>query len=292
MGPQQSDINDGERPAMSFLTIPLLRASSANIFNSSFLIGGPPVLPAYLFAHAMGRELNFKAPQVAFIHHYMQPKGQVGKYEVFYPQQRRAASFTFGSNIGRDYSSKNKHALSLQPVATADLCVSLIIECDGLRTLEGVEAFLFNARFSGGVILGAGKVAIYESVEDALESIPSGYLVLDRRDLLELQDGKDQAQLLVEALGGRNQKCDGASWLSATNVGYAAISSVEKRRGVREGYPHAFAEPLIGLVQYRSIRKCEELDPSQILWRSEWVQSTVFRILQSDIKMKTIKIEI
>ena len=231
---------------MTFLLIPHLRAQSANIHNASFLLGGPPVLPAYFFAHALGRRLNFKALRVSLVHHYMRPKGQVGGYGVFYPQQRRAASFTYGSSSGRDYSSKNKHALSLQPVATADMCVSLIVECEGLRTLQGIDEILFGAKFSGGAVVSNGKPKTTPSFEEAFDLLTSGYIVMDRRDLLERREGKDQAQLLIDALGSFPSKARGTSWLSATNLGYAAISEFEQRIGSREGYQHAFAEPLVG----------------------------------------------
>ena len=268
---------------MTFLLIPYLRAQSANIHNASFLLGGPPVLAAYFFAHALGRKLNFRAPRVALVHHYMQPKGQVGGYGVFYPQQRRSASFTYGASVGRDYSSKNKNALSLQPVATADMCMSLIIECDGLRSLQGVEDFMFGARFSGGAIVSTGRPKIVPSCEEALEVIPSGFAVMDRRDLLERRDGKNQAELLIEALGAFTSKAEGTSWLSATSLGYAAISTFERRVGAREGYEHVFAEPLVGVVQYRSIRECQDVEPEELLWQSEWIKEDVFRVGQKKI---------
>lgn len=268
---------------MTFLLIPHLRVQAANIQNASFILGGPPVLAAYFFAHALGRKVNFQASKVALIHHYIQPKGQVGAYGIFYPQQRRGASFTYGASIGRDYSSKNKHALSLQPVATADMCVSLIIETQGLRSLQGVESFLFAARFSGGTIVSTGKCITLPSFEEALGHVPSGYVVLDRKDMLEKRDGKDQAQLLIEALGTVPKSDSDTTWLSATNLGYAAISSFENRVGVREGYKHAFAEPLVGVVQYRSIRDCEQLQPEQMLWQSEWIGEDIFRVVQKKI---------
>lgn len=273
---------------MTFLLIPYLRAQSANIHNASFLLGGPPVLAAYFFAHALGRKLNFRAPRVALVHHYMQPKGQVGGYGVFYPQQRRAASLTYSAQVGSDYDKKSmkrpkRPVLSLQPVATADMCMSLIIECDGLRSLQGVEGFLFGARFCGGAIVSTGRPKTFPSCEEALEAIPSGFAVMDRRDLLERRDGKNQAELLIEALGAFPSKAEGTSWLSATSLGYAAISSFEHRVGVREGYEHAFAEPLVGVVQYRPVRECQDLKPEELLWQSEWIEEDVFRVGQKKI---------
>jgi CRISPR-associated protein Csy2 len=273
---------------MTFLLIPHLRVQAANIQNASFLLGGPPVLPAYLFAHALGRKVNFQAPKVALIHHYIQPKGQVDTYGIFYPQQRRAASLTFSAQVGSDYDKKSmrkpkRPVLSLQPVATADMCVSLIIETHGLRSLQGVETLLFGGRFSGGTIISTGKCRTSLSFEEALGDVTSGYVVLDRKDLLEKREGKNQAQLFIETLGTLPKSDSDTTWLSATNLGYAAISSFENRVGVREGYKHAFAEPLVGIVQYRSVRDCGQLQPEQMLWQSEWIGEDIFRVVQKKI---------
>jgi CRISPR-associated protein Csy2 len=266
---------------MTFLVIPHLQIQSANIHNASFLLGGAPILPAYFLGHAIGRKLNFRAGRVALIHHYLHPQGQYFK-GTFAPQQRRAASFSFGPSRRRDYSSKNEHALSLQPVATADMGVSLIIECEGLRSLEDVQTVLYAGRFSGGVINRHGRPQLCSSFEQALESIRSGFVVIDRKELLEPQDGKDQGRLLVEALGTTYSSESGRSWMSAACVGYAAITPFEKRAGAREGYQHAFAEPLVGLVQYRSLRTLSEMS-EKLLWQPEWIGDEVFRMVQGEL---------
>jgi len=261
---------------VSFLVISHLRIQSANIHNASFLLGGPPILPGYFFAHALSRKLNFQVDGVAMIHHQMNPQGQFF-YGVFSPQQRRGAAFTFDANRGRDYSSKNPHALSLQPVATADLSVTLLISCEGLRSIEGVETFLHSAKFSGGLVVDNGSPEIFSSIEEAVNSIGNGFAVLDRRDLLEPREGRNQAELFIEALGARSHADVDLSWMSATCLGYAGISAFEDRAGAREGYQHVFAEPLVGLVQYRSLRACVDLN---ILWRPEWISGDVFRVCQ------------
>lgn len=51
------------------------------------------------------------------------------------------------------------------------------------------------------------------------------------------------------------------------------------REGAREGYEHAFAEPLVGLVQYRSSRQFDK-DYETVLWKPEWVKDDVYRLHQ------------
>jgi CRISPR-associated protein Csy2 len=237
-------------------------------------------------AHAMAMEqrLNFKVTGIGMVHHEMRPLGQFF-YGVFSPEQRRGAAFTFSSGQSKDYSSKNKHALSLQPVATAHMRVSLIIEAEDLSDVDGIERFLSTAKFSGGQIVSHGKPMICESIEEALGKkkgradvgVKNGFVVMDRRDLMKPRDGKNQADLFVEGIG---QTVEGQSWISGACVGYATITEMAPRDFAREGYLHAFAEPLIGLVQYRSIRSLDKKEYRNIIWRPSWETTTAFCIKQ------------
>ena len=121
----------------AYLVIPSMRVQGANIVSSQIAVGGPPVSAALLFAHAMAlkADLGVEVLGVALIHHSIEPLGQ-RFYGVFSPQQRRAAALTFTNRPDRDYSSKNKQALSLQPTASAHLRISLIVELDGSTKLS------------------------------------------------------------------------------------------------------------------------------------------------------------
>ncbi len=280
---------------MSYLLIPNMHVQTANVLHSSFLVGGPPVMAAFFFAHAMGRQLGkqVQVSAVAYIHHHRQVLGeQFGRTSL---QQRRGAAFTFSNKPKKDYSSKNEHALSLQPVANAHLRLSLIIEIERLTSVDSVSRFLYGARFSGGQIISHDTPVRFDELEDALDKAPDGFYVLDRSDLMQKRNGKNQAETLVAQLGA-NPKCPPTpSWLSAACLGYAMLTPFADRQGAREGYRHAFAEPLIGLVQYQSSRQFlkEREDPSResenmrrkpesILWKSEWLQNDVYRLYQEN----------
>ena len=114
---------------MSYLVFPRVRVQAANMLSASFLMGGPPVFAAYGLGEALCFHLGggAKVTGMALIHHNREALGQSFN-GVFSPQQRRAAAFTFNKQAffasktpppGSDYSSKNPHALSLQPVACA-----------------------------------------------------------------------------------------------------------------------------------------------------------------------------
>ena len=258
---------------MSYLVFPRVRVQAANMLAASFLMGGPPVFAAYGLGEALCFHLGggAKVTGMALIHHNREALGQ-SFYGVFSPQQRRAAAFTFGKSAnGSDYSSKNPHALSLQPVACAHLRVSIIWELEQEAGVKEAREFLLRARLSGGLVTGHGEIVLEDSLEAAFDRVGNGYVVTDRRDMLE-DKGKNQAELLVEALGAQPSAGEDNTWLSATCLGYAAITSFEHRGGARCGYPHAFAEPLVGMVQYRSLRQWrKEADTEEALWRPVWL---------------------
>lgn len=270
---------------MKYLVFPRIRVQAANMMSASFLMGGPPLCAAYGLGEALCHHVGggAKVTGVAFIHHDREPLGQ-SFFGVFSPQQRRGAAFTFGSSSrGKDYSSKNEHALSLQPVACAHMSVSMIWEMENMEDMCAAEIFLHDAHFAGGSIIRHGPVGEYRSMDDALRCLGGGYVLTDRRDMLEGK-GKDQAALLVEALGAAPDAEKGNTWLAAACVGYAAVTPFEHRAGVRNGFLHAFAEPLVGMVQYCSLRSwLRENDAEDALWRPLWPEEAgdVF-VLQQD----------
>ena len=258
---------------MSYLVFPRVRVQAANMLSASFLMGGPPVFAAYGLGEALCFHLGggAKVTGMALIHHNREALGQ-SFYGVFSPQQRRAAAFTFGKSAnGSDYSSKNPHALSLQPVACAHLRVSIIWELEQVAGVMEAREFLHRARLSGGLVTGHGEIVLEDSLEAAFDRVGNGYVVTDRRDMLE-DKGKNQAELLVEALGAQPAAGEVNTWLSAACLGYAAITPFEHRSGARCGYIHAFAEPLVGMVQYRSLRQWrKEADVEEAFWRPVWL---------------------
>lgn len=265
-----------------YLVLPHMRVQGANMYNAAFLLGGPPVLAAWLMAHALGRKIDMADDvlAMAFILHSYTPLGEYFKNE-FHPQLRRGAAYTFVSRDNKSDYLQGSCALSLQPVARAHMEVSLIIGIRKLVTAEKIDFHLATGRLAGGVITRKGKSYLCSDASEALERIGTGYVVMDRRDLLERERVGNRAEQFVAALGHKPVKGDGMSWLSATCLGYAATTPFEKRSGVREGYEHAFAEPLVGLVQYVPIRSCLDEDRAdQTLWRSEWATPDVFRIYQ------------
>lgn len=298
----------------TFLLIPRLRVQGANAQATWWLMNPTPVMACTMFGHALGRHLNQSAIGVAILHHTAQLHGE--QFGYFRPEQRRGAVFIDEG----DYSSKNKHALSLQPTASFSGEFSLIVQFDEYAeiSMQQVETFLTRARLAGGQILEYGKPSVFTSESELLKQIRSGFWLIDRRDLMQKAEGEDwlDALLRVTARPDRQQgagqagadateRSDGeaaddnddadpwqfqktltplpSSWIAPTTLGYALLTAAVPRAGAREGYPHAFAEPLVGPVQYVSPR--DYGDRPLPIWRHGWPRDDVFLLSQPDLEI-------
>lgn len=261
---------------MSFLAvIPHVKVQGANLHTSGILLGGSHLMASSLFAHALARKLGIQDTGVIYIHHDRQDLGGFA-YGRFTPAQRRGSVFI----NKKDYSSKNPHALSLQPTASCHLHFSLVLRFDGGRKprKSKLESLLANARFAGGQVIEFGEpqwVDTEDLEHELSKTIRTGFVLLDRQDVLlhyQQSENLNRLQTLTRLLALTKDGLDHAfgaghhlGFLSATNLGYALLEApTTDRTGVRQAYtvdndviqtPHAYAEPLIGLVQYVSIRQ-------------------------------------
>lgn len=289
-----------------YAVIPRIRVQNANMQSNGLLLGGVPLFAANMFAHHLARQLGTTDEGIIYIHHNQQRLGGQA-YGRFTPAQRRGAVF-----IGKkDYSSKNKYALSLQPTASCHLEFSLVIKFSSSRiSPEKLTNILKRSRFAGGQIIEFLEITTHaeNELETALKKIKTGFAILDRQDLLiEYQQRKQInrvqafAQLLVlKADALRTFFNDqNLSWISATNLGYALLEPLtDQRAGIRQAQDqemtaHAYAEPLTGIVQYFSLgeilRKNTETEDDawhnlqKLLWTYHWPQDDIFLLKQNCI---------
>ena len=230
--------------------------------------------------HAVGAGAVLK--RVAFIQHDRQDLGEVS-YGRLIPHQRRAASFTYGVMVKDDYAGATG-ILSLQPVATAHMTVSIVWEIDNLAESGKAADFLEHCRFAGGRVIEHGKVQCCADAEEAFALLQTGFVLLDRRDIMqrEMEKGANQAEVFVAALGGETLDSRNA-WLSATSVGYASISPLADRPGARDGHAHMFVEPMLGLVEYYPLWQwhcTHEKSASSFFWQPRWQDDDVFYLYQ------------
>ncbi|CAI3146423.1 hypothetical protein MWMV17_MWMV17_02474 [Acinetobacter calcoaceticus] len=289
-----------------YVVIPRMRVQNANMQTNGFLLGGVPLFAANMFAHHLARQLGTQEEGIIYIHHDQQRLGGQA-YGRFTPAQRRGAVF-----IGKkDYSSKNKYALSLQPTASCHLEFSLVIKFSSSRiSPEKLTNILKRSRFAGGQIIEFLEITTHaeNELETALKKIKTGFAILDRQDLLiEYQQRKqiNRVQAFTQLLALKADALrtffndQNLSWISATNLGYALLEPLtDQRAGIRQAQDqettaHAYAEPLTGIVQYFSLgeilRKNTEAEDDtwhnlqKLLWTYHWPQDDIFLLKQNCI---------
>ncbi|MDP1606304.1 MAG: type I-F CRISPR-associated protein Csy2 [Rhodocyclaceae bacterium] len=260
---------------MSYLVIPRIRLQNANAQPAWWMIAPPPMTAYAGFSHALALALGWsKCQGFGVVHHDIQFLGEFeGERGLFLPHQFRAASFIDKD----DYSSKNQYALSSQPTARCHLNVSLVIkkdEDDAVDFESAFPRFMRGARLAGGTVVDHGKASLQDSMEAVIKYLKTGHAIHERQDLMVMQEGErdmldvvlrlTDPQLRFEAANkaksASREKPDDAdedlhSWLMPTALGYLAISEFQNRKNVRGGLPHAFAEPLVGMVQYQTLRR-------------------------------------
>ena len=289
-----------------YAVIPRIRVQNANMQSNGLLLGGVPLFAANMFAHHLARQLGTQEEGIIYIHHDQQRLGGQA-YGRFTPAQRRGAVF-----IGKkDYSSKNKYALSLQPTASCHLEFSLVIKFTSSRiSPEKLTNILKRSRFAGGQIIEFLEISTHaeNELETALKKIKTGFAILDRQDLLiEYQQRKqmNRVQAFTQLLALKADALraffndQNLSWISATNLGYALLEPLtDQRAGIRQAQDqettaHAYAEPLTGIVQYFSLgeilrKNTEAEDDSwhnlqKLLWTYHWPQDDIFLLKQNCI---------
>lgn len=289
-----------------YVVIPRMRVQNANMQSNGLLLGGVPLFAANMFAHHLARQLGTQDEGIIYIHHDQQRLGGQA-YGRFTPAQRRGAVF-----IGKkDYSSKNKYALSLQPTASCHLEFSLVIKFSSSRiSPEKLTNILKRSRFAGGQIIEFLEITTHaeNELETALKKIKTGFAILDRQDLLiEYQQRKqiNRVQAFTQLLALKADALrtffndQNLSWISATNLGYALLEPpTDQRAGIRQAQDqettaHAYAEPLTGIVQYFSLgeilrRNTEAEDDTwhnlqKLLWTYHWPQDDIFLLKQNCI---------
>ena len=258
---------------MSYLVIPRIRVQNANAQPAWWMIGPPPMTAYAGFSHALTLALGWeKCAGFGVVHHDIQFLGEFEGEGTFLPHQFRAASLIDKG----DYSSKNQYALSSQPSARCHLNVSLVIkkdEDDAVDVESAFPRFMRGARLAGGSVVAHGKASLQDNLEAVIKYLKTGHAIYERQDLMEMHEGErdmldvvlrlTDPQLRYEAWNklqsADHNKPDDAgedshSWLMPSPLGYLAISPFQNRKNVRGGLPHAFAEPLVGMVQYRTLR--------------------------------------
>jgi CRISPR-associated protein Csy2 len=145
---------------------------------------------------------------------------------------------------------------------------------DAACRLDDIGRFLRGGRLAGGAIIEYGKpahAADDNELAKAVRKIGSGFSIMSRQDLMAPAEGdRDTLDTLLRLTSVTDERTEDQKWLMPTALGYLEITPRKQRRNVRGGFVHAYAEPLVGLVQYRSLR-----DVGLHFWRYQHPQPAV-----------------
>lgn len=236
-----------------------LEASRIQARTSAYSYGGFSPSTPIGFAHAFCRNagLEQKGGVMLVVHQYRN-RGVTKQSGGFDFQMLRSSA--------RDIAKRTQTDIPL-----CDATVSMIFECEDVgetaETISNYEGIVDCMRFGGGVITPAGtpgrptrEVHTFNSMEDALKFIRPGFVMVGRETVIDLE--APIASLLNQLQGrdAKGQVQEGSKgWLTPTLLGYRLLEPPRERLGARFGYQHAFADPLLGIVEYISVRRRQEI---------------------------------
>jgi len=260
--------------SVRYLVIPRIQVQHANAMQAWWLMAPPSPMTVQGFSRAMGLHCGFRHRSIALCHHGVQWLAQEKnnwhsglRNKKVLPQQQQGATF-----IDRQDHISSGFAKGLQPTARCHVEMSLILDLgESPFDSQVAKDFLWSARLGGGVISRHGEPTLCTSTEQATQKIGGGFWVVDRSDLVEQKMQKQHlsgTEAIISVLSENSRQrnhyyglpekkqqevAKPDSWLSANVVGFAALENAKARIGIREGLLHAYAEPLVGLIQYRSL---------------------------------------
>lgn len=262
---------------MKYIVLHRVKTRRANTLATPFLASPVVLFAAAMLGHALGDDTKTPISSVMYVHHDAHllgekltiKNGDNYKTTVF-PHQYRAAHFIDKN----DYSSHKSNpsgtkiekikgapkdprtyskSLSLQPVFNADIEVSLVFGFDSnlSPSVERIKQSLEGRRLAGGTIDAIADVEIIDTFDGVLESIGTGFVLLDRSDVLQHNNSMDH---FIENLFNPEPVENKRPWRAATVCGYSMITDFAQKKNVRNDSLHAYAEPLVGLFDLLSVR--------------------------------------
>lgn len=282
-----------------YLVISHLKIHNANAMSSTFTIG-VPAMTAWLGAvHALQRKIvtEAKLKQVRL------NKAAVAYHscdlQVVFKADRYSPSYTL---IGTANPLKKKGASWERPPFIPDarihLDVSLLVEVQGITednrdNFESrVSQYLQMMKFAGGDVLSFKPVAVKFIEEGSREekrvlgSLMPGYVLVERRDLMEQEPEGDSLDTLLSYLmvshhsnviettqEKRNVSWKGykkaSGYLVPIAVGFKGISTLGNVKNQRDAdTPHRFAEPVVTLGEFKLPIRFDKIQ--DILWHYEY----------------------
>lgn len=220
-----------------------VRKASAK--NAYCVYGHPSPFAFIGFAHALSLRTGIKQlGGVLAVFHKCEPHATVALYQELCFDLLRSSQRDSRPTRG----TKGKSQVDVPMV---DLHVSLCFEftadtIDGLG--QKIEVALMDMRFAGGVIV-SSRISLSDTADEAFRFKAGFVMVESSID----PGGADVATRFSEKVCLEEGK---PGWFSPSLLGFRMIETpAPDRVGARGGHPHAYADPLIGVVEFYAARK-------------------------------------
>ena len=223
-----------------------LSVSGANAQNAYCVYGHPSPLAFIGFAHALCERSGMKQMSgvLAVLRHYRPKSIKVNNDDMF----------AIMRGAERDVDGESQI-----DTPRADLGVSLAFEVVAAELdIAAIQlSVLAGMRFAGGVLV-SSKMRVHDDMLQAFRCL-RGFVM--RAEALPPSD--DPVGSLLEAISINSKT--GSGWVTPSLRGLRLIDDPQRKPGARGGHPHAYADPLIGVVRFESVQSATVAD----LWRME-----------------------
>ena len=280
---------------MMYILLPHLHIMNANAMSSTYTIGFPAMTAWMGAVHAMERKLREKEGMTQIRFCQMAVCSHRCQLQTYRNSRQGNASICLTRNPQNKKDKLDKPAAIIEE-PRIHLDVSLLVQCEGVDgdnqepCKQAISQILPRMKIAGGDIISFGKPDILyasdndpESEKKILYRLMPGYVLIERRDLLEkeMKNGKDGLDALLSYLAIEHKAEEGAQgiqwlsqkkergWLVPITIGFKGISDlgkVEKQRDPEK--PHRFVESIVTLGEFKMPYRFENI--ADILWHYEY----------------------
>lgn len=230
-------------------------AAGVSAKNCAYAHGVPPPSAAWGMACSLTLQSGVGlASGVAFIVHDYSDRGVTDEYgKLTYAMQRSAE---------RDVSGVN--GLSQIDLPRCDLSATLLfrISSDNARRLDAFASAL-PVRFGGGrVDWTTARIMLFDQLSDAMVRVAPGAAMIEHA----------MPDVTIDGLISKLSRAAGSKgWFTASLLGYQLLETPVDRPGARSGLPHAYADPLLGVVEWKSFYALRRTGGAGLtFWSPKW----------------------
>lgn len=215
------------------------KAEGISAINHYLIYGAPSPFTYWGFVHNLTLKLGVKLKdeRILPVIHFYKNRMSNGTFLQIRSNQRMNGNKKIGTIVDN-------------PRADIDCSIVFQYEVNNVEIDEKIiKKQIMKLRFSGGVILADSiEVKLTKDENKIYNFVDKGY-IFDEIDI------EQTGENIIEAIFNETKPIKGNGWSMPTLLGYSLLEEPQSRKNTRFGYKHSFAEPYIGIVEYRIYEK-------------------------------------